>query len=36
MLIRELEIVRFEDVDDIPEWTDRSTRVVRMVARKPG
>ena len=32
----ELEIIRFDDVDDIPEWTDRSTRVVRMVARKPG
>lgn len=33
---RELEIVRFDDVDDIPEWTHRSTRVVRMVARKSG
>ncbi len=32
----ELDIIRIDDVDDIPEWTDRSTRVVRMVARKRG
>lgn len=33
---KELEVIRFDDVDDIPEWTNRSTRVVRMVARKAG
>ncbi|MGI8518418.1 MAG: class I SAM-dependent methyltransferase [Acidimicrobiia bacterium] len=32
---RALETIRFEDEEALPDWTDRSARVVRMAARKP-
>jgi SAM-dependent methyltransferase len=30
----EFQIVRFDDVEDTPEWTAQKTRLIRMVARK--